>query len=244
MATLITATLPCAEFALSETLETIPEATFECETIVDTAEGTVMPLVWARAPDADELEVALAADPTVNEVQLLSAFDDNRLYRMEWGDHIHLIVKILVNGEATILNASIESERWVFRILYPTHDGPSETMAFCENHGLPLDILSIQKMESGPSGRYGLTKAQYEAVTTACEQGYYKVPQEADLHDLAESLNISHQALSERLHRGIDRLVTDTLLLNNWRTQLTNQRWRMTRPMNSRRTEDSLTTPN
>ena len=213
MATLITATLPCAKFALSETLETVPEAAFECEKIIDTAEGTVMPLVWARAPDFEAVEAALDSDPTVTEAQLLSAPDDERLYRMEWGDHIQLIVKILLNEEATILNASTESGRWVFRILYPTHDGPSETMAFCENHGLPLDILSIQKMESGPASRYGLTEAQYEAVTTACEQGYYKIPQRADLDDLADSLNISHQALSERLHRGIDTLVTDTLLL-------------------------------
>ena len=215
MTTLVTVALPYTEFALSETLQRVPEATFECEKIIDTAEGTVMPLVWAQAPDADELEAALAADPTVTEVQLLSAFDDERLYRMEWVNRIHLIMEILVNEEATILDASTDSERWVFRILYPTHDGPSETMAFCEDHGLTLDVLSIHEMDSDPSGRYGLTKAQYEALTTACEQGYYKVPQEATLDDLADSLDISHQSLSERLRRGINALVTQTLLLEH-----------------------------
>ncbi len=214
MATLVTATLPYAEFALSETLRAVPEATFECEKIVDTAEGTVMPLVWARTPDAEGLETALASDATVDEVQLLSEFDDERLYRMEWVDRIQLVMELLVNEEATILDASTENGTWVFRILYPRHDGPRETMAFCEDHGLTLDIVSIHEMESDPSGRYGLTEAQYEAVTTACEQGYYKVPREASLDDLADSLGVSHQALSERLRRGIDALVTDTLLLD------------------------------
>ena len=223
MVPLVKAALPSTEFVLSETLQTVPESTFKCEKIVDTAEGTVMPLVWAQAPDADELEVALAADPTVSEVELLSAFDGKRLYRMEWVNRIHLVVKLLVDGDATILDASTDGERWVFRILYPTHDTLSETIAFSKEHGLSLDVLSIHEMEGDPSGRYGLTKAQYEAVTTACERGYYEVPRKANLGNLAEELDISHQALSERLHRGIDRLVTDTLLLNNWRTQRPNQ---------------------
>ena len=214
MATLITATLPYAEFALSETLRTVPEATFECEKIVETAEGTVMPLVWAHAPDAEELETALAVDATVTEAQLLSAFDNERLYRIEWVDRIQLILEVLINKEATILDASADNEKWIFRILYPTDDGPNETMASCEDHGLTLDIVSIHEMEFGPTGRYGLTEAQYEAMTMACEQGHYKVPQEVTLHDLADSLDISHQSLSERLRRGINALVTDTLLLD------------------------------
>ena len=214
MATLVKAALPYAEFALSETLQMVPEATFECEKSVETAAGTVMPLVWARAPDAEELETALATDPTVNEAQLLSAFDDKRLYWMEWDDRIQLIVKVLLNEEATILDASTDSGRWVFRILYPTSDGLSEAGAFCEGHGPPLDILSVHEMVGDPSGRYGLTEAQYEALMLAYERGYYKVPQEASLGDIADRLNISHQSLSERLRRGNKVLITDTLLVD------------------------------
>ena len=214
MATLVTATLPYAEFALSETLQAVPEATFKCEKIVNTAERTAMPLVWARAPDADELEAALAADSTVDEIQLLSDFDDERLYRMEWVNRIQLVMDILVNKEATILDASIKNGTWVFRIMYPTHDGPNETLAFCEDHGLSLDIVSIHKMEVSPSGEYGLTEGQSEAVTAAWEQGYYKIPRETGLNELADSLGISHQSLSERLRRGMDALVANTLLLD------------------------------
>ena len=87
-------------------------------------------------------------------------------------------------------------------------------MTFSKDHELPLDVLSVQEMESSPSGRYRLTEAQYEAVRMDCEQGYYKVPQETDLHDLADALGVSHQALSERLRRGINALVTNALLFD------------------------------
>lgn len=214
MATLVTATLPCEEFALSETVQTVPEVTFECEKIIETADGTVMPLVWARAPDFEAVETALDADTTVNNVELLSEFDDERLYRIEWVDQIQLLMEILVDNEATILDASSKKGMWSLRILYPTHDGPSETLAFCEDHGLSLTIVSIREMDTDPSGRYGLTDAQYKALTTAAERGYYEVPREADLDTLSEELGISHQALSERLRRGVNALITDTLLLD------------------------------
>ncbi len=213
MSTLITAAIPCGEFALSETLERVPEATFECEKIVDTAEGTVMPLVWARAPDLEELQAALEADSTIESLDLLSEFDEERLYRMEWVDHIELIMEMIMHEEAAILDASTEQGTWVLRVLYPASDGPSETLEYCENNGLTMDVISVRELDADPSGPYGLTESQYEALTAATEQGYYDVPRDVDLDDLADELGISHQALSERLRRGVNALVTDTLLL-------------------------------
>ncbi len=153
MSTLITATLPCEEFALAETMVAVPNVSFQCEKIVDTAEGTVLPLVWARLPDDEEiLDTALAADSTVTEVQLLSEFDEERLYRMEWVDR-QVVTEMLLNEQATILNASTENGQWVLRVLYPTADGPSETIAYCESHGLTINVTAVREMDAEPAGR-------------------------------------------------------------------------------------------
>lgn len=45
------------------------------------------------------------------------------------------------------------------------------------------------------------------------EHGYYDIPREAQLEDIATELDISHQALSERFHRAIRSLIENTLLV-------------------------------
>jgi len=76
-------------------------------------------------------------------------------------------------------------------------------------------MISVCEMNDQPAGRYGLTDAQFEALATAWERGFYTVPREVELVDIAADLGISHQALSERLRRGIDALIQDTLMVDD-----------------------------
>jgi hypothetical protein len=213
MATLITATVPAEEFALSETLASVPEASFDCEKLVETGADAVLPLLWVQAPDLDALDDALDADPTTSDVTMLVDLGDERLYRMQWVDHISLVLRMITNGKATILSAATDDGHWVLRVLYPSREGLSDTVDFCTNHGIRFDVLSVRDLDGEPSGRHGLTDQQYEALTVAVEQGYFSIPREVDLGDLADDLGISHQALSERIRRGTESLVTDALLL-------------------------------
>lgn len=213
MATLATAVLPRDEFVLSETLATVPEAAFECEKIAETGRDTFMPLVWARASDLDHLDDAVRNDPTTENVELLSAFADEHLYRMEWVDRVELVVRI-VASQGTILDARTDDGQWVLRVLYASSEGLHDTETYCEDRDVQFTVRAIHEMDGDPSGRYGLTEEQYEALTTACERGYYSVPREVELEEFADELEITHQALSERLRRAVEALTTDTLLVH------------------------------
>ncbi|WP_254535736.1 helix-turn-helix domain-containing protein [Halomarina litorea] len=213
MATLITATIPAEEFALAQTLDGVPEATFDCEKLVETGDDSVMPLLWVRAPNFDALDEVLDADDTTRDVTLLTDLGEERLYRMEWVNQIPVVLRMITNSEATILSAATDGDQWVLRVLYPSREGLSDTVEFCEEQGLSFDVRSVRELEGEPAGRHGLTEGQYEALTAAAERGYFAVPREVELADLAEDLDISHQALSERIRRGIESLVVDTLLV-------------------------------
>ncbi|WP_423999105.1 helix-turn-helix domain-containing protein [Haloarcula salina] len=213
MATIVTGTIPAEEFALVHTLEKEPDTRFECERIIKSGEDAVMPLLWARNVDRLALEDAFDGDSTVDRVRLLADFDDEYLYRMDWVDHVQLLVGMLTNGEATILDAYGKREEWCLRVMFPTRDKFSETHDFCAEHGLTFDIDSIRELDGQPAGRFGLTEGQYDALVLAAREGYYSVPQERTLEDLSDELGITHQALSERLHRGTEALVEDTLLV-------------------------------
>lgn len=213
MATIVRGTVPASEFALNHTLEALPDVEVECERIVDSGDGAVMPLLWVRYAGRDEVEAAFEEDASVDNVTCLSDFGDELLYRMDWIDHVDLLLQMLTNAEATILDAYGHGDRWKLRVLYPEREEFSATHEFCAGHGLVFDVASIRDLDGEPAGRFGLTESQHRALVLAAQRGYYEVPRETELADLADELGISHQALSERLRRATGSLVEDTLLV-------------------------------
>jgi hypothetical protein len=213
MPTVVSGTVPAGEFALSHSLSSLPELRFEVERIVTSADEAVMPLLWVRGSSLERVEEAFDADPSVDQVELLGDFEDEWLFRMEWIDHVDLIVEMLTHARATVLDAIGHGSKWRLRVLYPERSLFSDTHEFCETHGLTFDVASIRELDGEPAGRFGLTTEQYEVLSEAAENGYFEVPRGVTLEELADQLDVSHQALSERLRRAIDALVEDTLFV-------------------------------
>lgn len=214
MVTVVWATVPSSDFALSETLGVAPDATFECERIIETGAETVMPLLWAHGVDRETVERGFEHDRSVARFECLASFDHEFLYRMEWVRQVHLVLQILTSTNAAVLDATGDSEQWVLRIMYPHRSELSATNAFCERHQLSFRVERIQQLSDAVERRYGLTDEQFTALAVACEEGYFEVPRQADLKELATKLGITHQALSERLRRGHEMLIEKTLLTN------------------------------
>jgi predicted DNA binding protein len=76
--------------------------------------------------------------------------------------------------------------------------------------------LGIQQIVSSPDksegGQWNLTDKQRLALMTAYEAGYFTVPRTTSLTDLADGFDITHQAFSRRLMRGLDSVLTHTLV--------------------------------
>lgn len=204
--------IPAEEFALWKTLQSNPDARLESERIVQSGEDALMPLIWVRNVDFEAFETALDNDSSVEEYMLLSEFEDEVLYRMKWISEVDLALQMLANSNATIMDAYGYNGRWHLRILYPNQKSLSKTTEYIDEQGLTFDVTAIRKMEGEPAGRFGLTEPQFEALTVAQKEGFYKIPREKELSGLADQLDISHQALSERLRRGADALIADALV--------------------------------
>jgi hypothetical protein len=213
MATIVRGSLPADDFALRESLSSLPDVEFEVEQIVKTGDEAVMPLLWVRGAETETIEEAFANDASVRDPSLLLDMDEQQLYRMEWVAQVEVVLQMLTSAEATVTDAYGAGETWYLRVLYPTRDSLSSTVEFCETNGVSFEIERIRELEGEPAGRYGLSDGQYEALTAAANYGYYNVPRDADLQAVAEELGVSHQALSERMRRGTLALIEDTLLL-------------------------------
>lgn len=217
MSTIVVGEIPAEQFALEGTFDRIPSVEFEGERVVETGDRVTMPIVWARATELDResLDQSLDADDSVGDFSVLASFDDEWLYRVEWVRQAEFVIKVLLDAEGTILDTHGSASGWRFRVFYPRRDSFSETNERCEEHGFDFEVLRVREMDGEPRGRFGLTDEQYRAVMTAWEEGYFDVPRGAQLEDVADALDISHQALSERLRRGHANLIEATLSISD-----------------------------
>ena len=216
MSTIAELAVPAAEFALQRTLEAVPDVDVAIERVVAAGPGHVMPYVWFSGDPSvlAAVDDALAADPSVEDATQLVARDDTSLYRIEWDDDVAVTVSLLTGAHATVLDAAVENTRWQFRVLFPDRAALSRTYEFATEQGLSLEILRIHRLEERRHGRAGLTDAQYESLIAALECGYYEIPREMDMDELSDELDISHQALSERLRRAHRTLVEELVALD------------------------------
>ena len=213
MATIVKGSLPADEFALRESLSALPDVEFEVEQIVESGDDAVMPLLWVREADPEAIGEAFEADPSVRDPSLLVNIGGEQLYRMEWVGQVDMVLQMLTNSQATVTDAYGVDETWYLRVLYPNRDSLSATIDYCTDNGLTFDVQTIRELEGEPAGRYGLSEGQYEALTEAAKRGFYEVPRDITLNELADELDTSHQALSERVRCGTLALIEDTLLI-------------------------------
>lgn len=215
-ATLLTTHLPAQEVALHETFSVVPEFTFECVQLVASGDQTVLPLLWITADDHSALKTALAADPSVEAAEELVQADGRRLYRFDWSDDVCLVFRVLLDVETVLLNGYGTDDRWTFDLLFPTRDALGRICDRCELYDVDYSIDRIRGIDHDGSDtpqptNLGLTAQQYEAIATAYKHGYFTVPRQITLDELATHLDISHQALSERLRRAHDTLIGESL---------------------------------
>jgi len=211
MPTIVVADIPVEEFALRESLRAVPDLAVESQRVVEKDEDLVMPLMWVRGANGETVQTTLADDSSVRSASRIASYENESLYQMEWKRDVELAVQMITEDEATILDLYGTSDGWQLRSMFPDRNTLAQTVEFCENHGLKFDVRRVREMNMVPSGRWGLTDEQYEALRVAWDTGYFGVPREADLGDVADRLNISHQALSERLRRGHTNLIKETI---------------------------------
>lgn len=207
--------LPAEDFALSQTISTVDTIEFNIERFVAADPDHIMPYIWITGCSRDDAEAILADDPSVESIQLLSELDGEYLYQMDWIDQIDTLTQILVEEDGTILDARGDGSGWHLRALFPERDAFSRTYDYCRENDFTLDIRSIYQLDDGRQGRFGLTDEQQDVIEVAFENGYFDVPRGITLTNLGEELDISHQALSERLRRGEKSLIENTVILGD-----------------------------
>lgn len=208
-------TLPAEEFAFAPVFECAPDASVELEPTATDLDDHALVNVTTTDCDRDRLESALQTDSALADIDCIAERTDGWTYRLHWDGRAGQFMQQLVAEDATLLTAQARKNRWSLHVLTPDRDTLSHLYDTVTELGYTVECRRITAYEGGESDSSALTEKQQETLTTAYEAGYYHIPQDITADELADKLGISHQALSERLHRAYEQLVGDELMVDD-----------------------------
>lgn len=193
---------------LAESLDAVPE--MELELIQEAGTDPERPylFLWAAGDDFEAFEAAMAEDETVTDVSRYNEVGEEVLYRMRVTDATEIVsYPIWVELGAEQLEAHYHDGWWHVQMRFPDREALSAIEAWCDDVDVAFDLQRVYTDDGDRDTVSDLTDAQREVLAVAYEQGYFEVPRGASVDDIAAELDISGQAVSERLRRGHQKLV-------------------------------------
>ncbi|SFC45403.1 Predicted DNA binding protein, contains HTH domain [Halobiforma haloterrestris] len=200
------------ELVLGPTLEALPSLEVDLERQYAVDPSRPIAFCWMRCADRDRnrLERTLGDDDTVAEFQRIGDAHDGALYRIRRsGSDIVGAYRRWVALGGELLECRGSNGRWRIEMRFPDREAFTRYHSFLEGEGVEIALHRLSEDDAPSHDDDLLTDSQYEALEIAFESGFFEVPREADLSAIANELEISNQAVSERLRRAQSSLVEE-----------------------------------
>jgi predicted DNA binding protein len=206
--------LPAEEFAFGSVFESDPHARIELEPTAAGLDNYALVNITTTDCDRTVIESLLQTDPAVTDVNCIAERTEGWTYRLQWTGHARRLMQELVTEDITLLTAWGTNNQWNLRLLTSDRNTLSEVHETITDLGYSVETMSITSYDGGDADCSELSEKQQETLIRAYKTGYYDIPQDITAEELAEQLDISHQALSERLHRAYKQIVGDELSMD------------------------------
>lgn len=203
--------IPATEFVLGHLLEVRPGVQVRLESMIPTGEAAI-PYFWIRSPDVEDVETALQGSPIVESVRVVDEVNDETLYRVDWTEDVDGLIEAIADAEAVVLDGVGHGDHWSFQLRFPAYESLSTFYHDVVDRGIAMDLGGVHNpAEESSRPEFTLTPEQTEALSLALESGYFAVPRGITLVGLAEELGISDSAVSQRIRRGLSKVLATTL---------------------------------
>lgn len=212
MAVIVDLALPSSQFELGRILGVEGDTSVVLETMVPLGERTV-PFFRVHGVE-NGFEESVRGHAAVTDLDVVSTHDGEILYALNWDISDDSFFKGLIAADANLLEANGVAATWSFELRFPSHEALSGFQEHCADHDIPINVERLfnpTKPSAGPW--FGLSPAQRTTLSRAVEAGYYSIPRQISTNELAAEIGITDQAVTERLRRGIQNLVSSTLLM-------------------------------
>ena len=211
MTIIVDITVPADRFELGHLFREFPEIEVELERVVPLQEA-IIPLFWISGAETADVEVIFREHPQIRDVDVLTTAHDATLFEVRWSSDLNGFVQTLIETQAKILEASGNAQTWDFRLRFPSHEMLAVFNQEVTGDGIPVTLRHLYN-PMGIDERYStLTPEQRDALVRAYHRGYFEIPRNAVLTEIAEEMGISDSALSQRLRRGTAALIEQALI--------------------------------
>jgi len=200
------------DLALHHARSAVPDVDLNVQHEVGTDPQRPLIFFWATpTDDADEgalaaFDDALRADDSVSNAVVLDDMDNRRIYRVQISEHHDTVIyPTYVDLGAALVGLYSAPSGWRFEMRFPDRDALAKFRAACDDEDVTFSLRRLYEgVNADDTG--GLTDAQRAALRAAVSLGYFGVPREATLADVADELGVSTQAASERVRRAVEAL--------------------------------------
>ena len=203
--------VPSDQFALATALSAAPGTRIEAERLATHSQEWVMPFIWADGEDVEAFDAALADDPTIEDATVVESMDDTRLFMMRWAPSFEDLINEIIDRHGVLREAFATDGEWYLKLLFVEQSDLSEFRDYFGGSDEGFSVRRIHEPTEAKRNSYGLTAEQYETLLTALRLGYFSVPRQVTIDDLADELGVSTNAVSQRLRRAHESLVRHAL---------------------------------
>lgn len=195
-------------FVLAETIRDLPEVELEVIQMMGIDPSCPHLWVWVHGAEHDHVEHVLATDSTVSEFVRYTETEIQTLYRVCAAETARAIYPLWVDVGAEICTKEYRGGWWRCTIRLPDRSGLSEVRDWLDTNGVEYQLESVFSDTGRNGSGIELSEQQRAVLKVALDKGYFEIPRNGTLDDIAAELDISSQAASERLRRGHRQLVT------------------------------------
>lgn len=204
----IRAQLP-AGIWVSDVSQAFPDATFRLLSGVR-ADETAIELGEATGKQPSSIGDAIVAHDSTVTFDPLERTEDRLLAKYETKDTV--LYELVAASSLPVEYPVVVQDGWYELDITGTRTEFEQLRELLEASGRPYELLSLVH---GVATTELLTGRQQEVLDTALREGYYQVPRDCTLADVAETLDVNKATVSRILRRGESQLVTRFLTASN-----------------------------
>ena len=212
MSVIVELDVRATDFELGRVLAVPGRARIKLEALVPLSEQ-VVPLFWLYDTDSPDFVESVRDHESVVGLREFDETADRVLYALTWDPSGDELLSAISENGGYLLKGSGSGIRWSIQIRFPDHEALSAFDRTCREQGIDFEVERVYNPTPPEAGEwFGLSTAQRETLLLALRRGYFEIPRQITTKELGNELDISDQAVIERLRRAIRTLADNTLL--------------------------------
>lgn len=165
---------------------------------------------WVPAADAAAVLEAAEGSSSILASEILDENGDHALVRIDWYEQRVPLLGAVYDADVTVLGGRLSDTSLQLIVKFDTEADLRDFARDCRADGIDVDVESVRAETNLSGGELAsqLTDAQLETLEYALSHGYYDVPRGTNVTEIADEFGVSDTAASQRIRRGLKKLLT------------------------------------